>query len=191
MTEEIFQKLFKRPRKRTFSTWQIELTTRCPLKCRMCVREGFEDWQSGDMSFDNFKRLVPYFKDVERVVLEGWGESLLHKNLIDIVELVKEKGPEVGFVTSGKGLNESYICELIDAGVDFIGFSLSGATAETHNAIRVNSDFQTLLKDIRSFSENKMKRNQKKTKVAYCISYAKGQYPRGSFPDGSFNRDPY
>lgn len=160
-------KYFQPParRKKPFYAWQIELTTRCPLKCRMCVRSGFKDWHSGDMSYDNFKKLTPYLKDVERVVLEGWGESLLHKNLTEIIRLVKAEGPEVGFITSGKGLDKAYISELINAGVDFIGFSLSGGSPRTHNFIRVNSDFEVLLQDIKTFNEIKAGRKLKKPKL--------------------------
>lgn len=153
MSKRILKKLF--PVRKPFSAWQIELTTRCPLRCRMCIREGFKDWHTGDMSMADFRRLTPHFKDVETVILEGWGESLLHKNLIEAIRLVKGEGARVGFVTSGRGLNKDYISELINAGIDFIGFSLSGATPGTHNSVRINSDLQTLLNDIKSFNEIK------------------------------------
>lgn len=144
-----------RPRRKTYSAWQIELTTRCPLRCRMCIREGIRDWQNADMKIENFRKLKSYFKNVEAVVLEGWGESLLHKNLVDAVRLVKEESSKPGFVTSGKGLDRNYISELIDAGVDFIGFSFAGASKKTHESIRVNSDFESLIENIRTFNELK------------------------------------
>lgn len=155
----------KNRKMKTFSAWQVELTTRCPLKCRMCIRKGFKDWHSGDMSFDDFKKLTPYFKNVEKVVLEGWGESLLHKNLIEIIKLVKAEGPEVGFVTSGKGLNKDYISELVEADVDFIGFSLSGVSSRTHDFIRVDSNFQALLTDIRTLNEIKANKRLQNPKL--------------------------
>ncbi len=117
------------------------------------------------MSIDNFKRLIPYFKDVETVILEGWGESLLHRNLIDAIRLVREAGSQVGFVTSGKGLNKHYISELINAGVDFIGFSFAGATPKTHNSIRLNSDLDVLLDNIRVFNEIKAEKKISKPKL--------------------------
>lgn len=143
-----------RPGKR-FSAWQIELTSRCPLQCRMCCREGYKSFSPKDMTLEDFKRLLPYLKEVEAVVLEGWGESLLYPNLIECITLVKSQGPRVGFVTSGKTLNEAYISELVRAGVDFIGFSLSGATSETHNSIRVNSSLKDVLNSIQGFQEEK------------------------------------
>jgi MoaA/NifB/PqqE/SkfB family radical SAM enzyme len=107
------------------------------------------------MSLDDFQKLAPYFRNVEAVVLEGWGESLLHPQLIPCIHTVKKEGSQVGFVTSGKTLNEAYITEIVKAGPDFIGFSLSGASPQTHNAIRVNSDLDELTKHIHFFQETK------------------------------------
>jgi hypothetical protein len=56
------------------------------------------------MSINDFEKIVPYLQNVGSVVLEGWGESLLHRNLTDFIRLAKTAGPEVGFVTSGMGL---------------------------------------------------------------------------------------
>ena len=155
MKKSFWKKLILGQAGKKFSAWQIELTSRCPLRCRMCNKEDYKNFPASDMSLDHFQKLLPYLRDVESVVLEGWGESLLHKNLIECIRLVKKEGPRVGFVTSGKGLNEAYISELIQAQVDFIGFSLAGATPETHNAIRVNSNLQELLRHIQTFQEIK------------------------------------
>ena len=143
-----------RPGKR-FSAWQIELTSRCPLRCRMCCREGHPALARKDMSLEDFKRFLPYMQDVEAVVLEGWGESLLHPNLVDCIHLVKGAGTRVGFVTGGKTLNRAYISELVRAETDFIGFSLSGATSATHDSIRINSSLPDLLEHIQVFQETK------------------------------------
>ena len=155
MKERFWKNFFPGRPGKAFSVWQIELTTRCPLQCRMCCREGHTGLSRKDMSLEDFKRILPYLKDVGSVVLEGWGESLLHPNLVECINLVKREGPRVGFVTSGKTLDEAYISELVRAQVDFIGFSLSGGTPETHNSIRVHSDLQDLLKHIQGFQEEK------------------------------------
>jgi len=156
---------FSKPKTKTFSAWQVELTTRCPLNCRICIREKAGDWLSGDMRIEDFKKLTPYFRDVENVVLEGWGESLLHNNLIEAIKLVKAEGSRAGFVTSGRILTRDYISELVSAGVDFVGFSLSGATPQTHDSIRVNSDLQSLISHIQTFNEIKAAKKTKNPKL--------------------------
>lgn len=156
MIERLLGKFLRRGKK-SFSAWQIELTTRCPLRCRMCAREADAPWQNQEMALDDFRRILPYLTDVETVVLEGWGESLLHRDLSQCIRLVKEKGAQVGFVTSGFGLARDRVNEIIQAGVDFVGFSVSGTSPETHDAIRVNSHLPDLLASIRLFHEEKQR----------------------------------
>jgi MoaA/NifB/PqqE/SkfB family radical SAM enzyme len=158
MIEKLFARFLKKGKKRRFSTWQIELTTRCPLLCKMCIRSENSDWQFQDMPFEGFKKILPYLNDVETVVLEGWGESLLHKDLTDCIRLVKKEGAKVGFVTCGMGLTGNRVSELIEAGVDFVGFSIAGTTPETHDAIRVNSRLPDILYAIRLFQDEKKRR---------------------------------
>ncbi len=130
--------------RRRFGAWQIEITTRCPLACRMCARRAPEPWRSADMPLADFAALAAQLADVETVVLQGWGEPLLHPSLVEIVRLAKSAGapgaaPAVGFVTSGKGLDRARAAALVDAGLDFLGFSIAGVSPTTHAAIRVHS----------------------------------------------------
>jgi MoaA/NifB/PqqE/SkfB family radical SAM enzyme len=159
MIEKLLKKFFSRQKRKPFSAWQVELTTRCPLQCRMCIRTESDDWQYQDMAFDDFKKILPYLKDVETVVLEGWGESLLHKDLVECIKRVKKEGCQAGFVTSGIGLTRERMSGLIEAGLDLVGFSVSGTTPETHDGIRVNSHLPKLIETIRMFQEERSKRN--------------------------------
>jgi MoaA/NifB/PqqE/SkfB family radical SAM enzyme len=102
-------------------------------------------------------------------VLEGWGEPLLYPNLIDCILLVKGAGAQAGFVTSGKGLTEEYSKELVRAGTDFIGFSLAGAAARTHNAIRVGSDLDELTTAIRTLVRLKERRQGPRIHLTYLM----------------------
>jgi len=77
---------------RRFSAWQIELTTRCPLRCAMCVKASYPDYTRKDMDLEDFKKILPYLRDVEHVVLAGWGESNLHPRLVDCIRMAKGEG---------------------------------------------------------------------------------------------------
>lgn len=165
MIEKIFGKFLQKRKTKPFSAWQIELTTRCPLLCKMCIRSESTEWQFQDMPLEGFKKILPYLKDVETVVLEGWGESLLHKDLSECISLVKKEGSQVGFVTSGMGLTKNRVSELIEAGIDFVGFSISGTTPETHDAIRVNSRLPEVLAAIRLFQDEQKRRGLLRPKI--------------------------
>jgi MoaA/NifB/PqqE/SkfB family radical SAM enzyme len=121
------------------------------------------------MDIAELRRIGPLFKDVGTVILQGWGEPLLYKDLSEAVRIVKGEGAKAGFVTSGFGLDTGYITELIDAGIDFIGFSLAGATPGTHNSIRINSDFNSLIEAIKRFAE--IKRDRKLSRPRLHITY--------------------
>ena len=165
MIERIFGEFLRRRKRRPFSAWQIELTTRCPLQCKMCIRRESADWQYQDMALEDFGKLLPHLREVETIVLEGWGESLLHKDLSECIRLAKKEGPQVGFVTSGKGLTKDRVSELIQAGLDFVGFSIAGTTPETHDAIRVNSHLPEVLDAIRLFHEEKKRQGLLRPKL--------------------------
>ena len=165
MIEKIFKRFIRGKRKKAFSAWQIELTTRCPLRCKMCIRTESRDWQYQDMLFEDFKKILPYLKDVENVILEGWGESLLYEDLANCIRMIKKEGPQVGFVTCGKGLTENRVSELIHAGLDFVGFSIAGTTPETHDAIRVNSHLPEISNAIHLFNEEKFRRRLDRPKM--------------------------
>jgi MoaA/NifB/PqqE/SkfB family radical SAM enzyme len=165
MIEKILKRFIRRKREKAFSALQIELTTRCPLRCKMCIRTESKDWQYQDMAFEDFKKILPFLKDVENVVLEGWGESLLYPHLNECIQLIKKEGPHVGFVTSGKGLTEKRVSELIDAGLDFVGFSIAGTTAETHDAIRVNSHLPEIFNAIHLFNGEKLRQRLDRPKM--------------------------
>jgi MoaA/NifB/PqqE/SkfB family radical SAM enzyme len=117
------------------------------------------------MLFENFKKILPYLKDVENVILEGWGESLLYQDLAECIRLVKKEGPQVGFVTCGKGLTEQRASELVQAGLDFVGFSIAGTAPETHDAIRVNSHLSEIFNAIRLFNQEKLRQRLDRPKM--------------------------
>jgi MoaA/NifB/PqqE/SkfB family radical SAM enzyme len=171
MMMSIFKKFFHPPLQKRFSVWQIELTTRCSLQCTMCVKEADPDYLRKDMDMEDFRRILPHLKEVESIVLEGWGESLLHPSLIDCIGMAKKEGTRVGFVTCGMGITEGLASGIVDAGCDFIGFSLSGATADTHNSIRLNSDFETIIRAIGLFqpSDAAKGRTRLKRHIVYLM----------------------
>ncbi len=63
----VFPRGSLRKRKKPFSAWQIDLTTRCPLLCKMCIRSERNDWQSQDMPLQGFKKILSYLNEVETV----------------------------------------------------------------------------------------------------------------------------
>jgi MoaA/NifB/PqqE/SkfB family radical SAM enzyme len=127
-----------RPR---FHAWQIEVTSRCGLRCPSCFHSR-KDSQRRDLPWEHLRRLEPHLDRVDNVILQGWGEPLLYPHLPQALELVASKGASAGFVTSGYGLNQTLAGEVVRAGAEFISFSLGGARETTHAALRPGSSLE-------------------------------------------------
>jgi len=75
----------------------VEVTTRCNLRCAMCVKQSAgQGLAEGDMTEETFARLAPAFPHLEALVLNGIGEPLLNRRLERFVELARRDLPASG-----------------------------------------------------------------------------------------------
>jgi MoaA/NifB/PqqE/SkfB family radical SAM enzyme len=77
-----------------------------------------------DMPYDTFRTVLDKLQGIDTVILTGWGEPLLYKQIFDAVKACKSRGMNVRFTTNGVLLNDERIEQLIDTGLDAITFSL-------------------------------------------------------------------
>lgn len=145
--------LFTRPR-----TLYVETTNLCNLRCIMCQRShGAADWirqNGGYMSREIFDRIEPSFPFAEWVYLGGFGETLLHKDFIWMLERIKEKGPKVIIFTNGIELSKDLARRIVEAQLDEMEVSIDGATPDTYRRIR-GRDLDQLLVNLRTLIEIK------------------------------------
>ncbi len=158
--------LKRREATRPFEAFQIEVTSRCNLKCVMCPVTVLADtWPSRDLSWEVFERVADAFDRTKWVYLQGWGEPLLHRRIYDMIERAKQAGCRVGFTTNGTRLNDEAGGRILDRGLDLLAVSIAGARAATHEAIRVGSDFPRLLENLRRFLQLRRGRKSATPKV--------------------------
>ncbi|MGD2142617.1 MAG: radical SAM protein, partial [Candidatus Bathyarchaeota archaeon] len=124
----------------------------------MCPRTCFsEQWNSVDMSLETYLKISEVFPLVHHVYLSGWGEPLLNPNFIEMLEIAKEAGCAVGFTTNGAFLDSNIMQKLVRLQADLVSLSLAGATAESHEARRVGSDFHRLINNLTLLESIKVK----------------------------------
>jgi putative metalloenzyme radical SAM/SPASM domain maturase len=118
----------------------VEVTTRCNLRCAMCVKESAgQAIRDGDMTRETFARLAPAFPHLDALVLNGIGEPLLHPDLEGFVELARRDMPAtgwIGFQTNAQLLGPRRAQTLVHAGVDRICLSADAATPELFGELR-------------------------------------------------------
>jgi short-subunit dehydrogenase/MoaA/NifB/PqqE/SkfB family radical SAM enzyme len=139
---------------RIWRLWQVESAIACNLNCLMCPWTGqrTEVGSGGLMSNEVWNALRPLLSEVASVDFSGGGEALLHPDLPGRISQAKQAGCEAGLLTNGTLLNEERARALIRAGIDWIGFSVDGATAEVYEQVRRGARFALLVENIRGLS---------------------------------------
>ncbi len=140
----------------------VETTTRCNLKCQMCVKHtGDSDIPEGDLAMETFMALEPALPHAEALVLNGIGESLLHPELDKFIRRAKKLMPAgswVGFQSNGLLLDEVRAHELVEAGLDRICLSLDAICPDTFRKIREGGEVEDL---VQAFSALRKAREQR------------------------------
>lgn len=107
---------------------QVEVTTRCNLRCAMCVKSAAGcAIPEGDLPLDVFKNIAPALPTCEALVLSGIGEPLLHPDLPDMAAFARARMPDtsmLGFQTNGLLVTPDMAHRLSAAGVDTICLSV-------------------------------------------------------------------
>ena len=69
---------------------QLELTSRCNLRCRTCIYGHYpERWVSTDLSPDVYDRVMDVAPRTRSIHLQGWGESLLREDCPELIARAK------------------------------------------------------------------------------------------------------
>ncbi|GAB4412609.1 MAG: radical SAM protein [Thermodesulfovibrionales bacterium] len=173
----MFEKLrrhLKRGKPRPFMSFQIEPTSRCQLRCVMCPRTAFlDEWESGDMPLSVYKKMSTHFHLAEDIHLQGWGEPLLHPHLFEMVRIAKADECRVSLTTNGVLLSHSISERLIRENVDIVAVSIAGATKDTHEGIRCNSNFEGLIDNVKTLSSLKAEMRTERPKLVFSFLMTK------------------
>lgn len=110
----------------------VETTTRCNLRCSMCVKqtEGARIPEM-DMPMEVFQKLKPAFPHIDTLLLNGIGEPLLVKKLVEMVAQARKTMAQdaiISFQTNGMLLTSELAKELVSAGLDRICISVDMVT---------------------------------------------------------------
>ncbi len=129
---------------------EVEVTTRCNLKCIICERTYWDE-SNRDMSFEEFKSIIEQFPNLKWIGLTGIGESFVNKDFMKMLRYIKSKQILIELYDTFYFIDDGKANEIIDMGIDQMIISLDAATKETYEKIRVGSDFDRVIKNIKNF----------------------------------------
>lgn len=126
----------------------MEVSSFCNAECIYCPHTEYRNnWQNRLLSVELYRNLIPAFGKTRLVYLQGWGEPFTNPQFMEFLRLAKKAGCMVGTTTNGTLLDSEKISELIDEGLDIIGFSLAGVD-EQNDSVRKGTQISKVLKCI-------------------------------------------
>ncbi len=134
----------------------LELTNRCNYLCAMCPSRFQPQAVKGLMEPALFRRLVDEAAEHLPVALVPFfrGESLLHPQAVELIAYAKKRGlGPVQLASNGWLLDEATGKGLLDAGLDFISFSLDTVRPEEYRQIRKGGELARVMDNIQCFLE--------------------------------------
>ncbi len=116
----------------------LEVTSACNFSCITCIRHS---WREKDeyMAFVLFEKLLAdaqEFPDIKTIHFGGFGESLLHPDILAMLALCKKNGYKTEMITNGSLLTSSMLERLIDLELEWLFVSLDGPDEKSFQQIR-------------------------------------------------------
>lgn len=134
----------------------IEVTNNCNLVCSTCPQPHFSSDEKGYLSMDLFRKIIDEccrFPSLTSIVFTGFGEPLLHPQLITMSLYAKSKGiPLVRTYTNCILLNKQMTEEFLQqSGFDEITLSLNAPTHEIYERIKNSSQYEHVTENVEYF----------------------------------------
>jgi MoaA/NifB/PqqE/SkfB family radical SAM enzyme len=159
-----------RPNIHSLAKVYLEPSSRCNLSCRTCIRQTWSEPQ-GDMAPEVFAKLVEdlrRFPHLGSVMLGGFGEPMLHPDILSMVAGLKVLRVEVEMVSNGTLLDERMLAGLLKAGLDRLWVSFDGTEGPGHEHIRQGAHFDEV---VASLKRLKVMNRESPRKMAVGIAF--------------------
>ncbi len=141
----------------------MEVTNVCNLKCPFCLTgkgiSGGRDVRH--LSFEEAKNILDQVGDyLYFLQVYTWGEPLLNKDLIRIIEYAKGKNIYVMLSTNATAMTPAYNSRLLDSGIDYIMVAIDGGSNESYRKYRRGGDYDKVLANVRDLIRQRSARGE-------------------------------
>jgi MoaA/NifB/PqqE/SkfB family radical SAM enzyme len=123
-----------------FIAWQIN--SACNLGCLHCCEEAGQsmpDEMTKEQSLDFCQQIADL--DIPYMAISG-GEPLLCPHIFDVCELIRQNNISLKIETNGEFIDEKTARKFAALKMRSVQISLDGATAETHEKLRLRGDWE-------------------------------------------------
>lgn len=137
----------------------IEPTNACNLKCFMCDYQNQFKGARAYLSLKDYESILTQFPRINALIFCGLGESLLNKDIFNMVSIARDKKISfLNLITNGILLKKESFLKLVESGLTRIQISLhstnariikkiNGISEDMHNQVKNNIVNALKLKD--------------------------------------------
>ena len=139
----------------------IEPTNYCNMKCLKCPHGYGFDREKGYMEMELYNKIIEQIEPhcINLYFMFG-GESMLHKQLSEMIKLAKQKGIKRTFLaTNGTLLNKQNIPAILDSGLDNLVISFDGDNKQINQKLQRGANFYEILDNTINFLKDLFKKN--------------------------------
>jgi MoaA/NifB/PqqE/SkfB family radical SAM enzyme len=136
----------------------IETSALCDLRCVMCPTLHYDQTMKGMMSEAVFDAVTADVASGMTAVLTGWGEPMLDKDIISRIRACSSRGLTTYIASHAMHIGRGRAEELLDAGLDGMTVSFDGGNKAGYESVRVNSDFDRVVGNMRGLVALKRER---------------------------------
>lgn len=115
----------------------IELTRHCRFHCPHCRADAGPSVSDSGLTAEQWKKILKSIAAFSKcVIIFTGGEPMERPDIYELISYARKIGLQPVLATCGYLIDTDSIKKLKDAGIIAISFSLDGASAQTHDAIR-------------------------------------------------------
>jgi len=136
---------------------QVEPTSRCNLRCRICPVATGLGRSVSDMDLPRFQQLIDELGEYLLLIMFwDWGEPFLNPDAYAMIRYARSAGVKVVCSTNGHVFaDRDHARRVVDCGWDVLVFSVDGITQESYQRFRRQGNLETVLQGIRNVVEEK------------------------------------
>ncbi len=137
------------------------LTHKCNLRCKICETWKYGLKEENELNLEELKNVINQIGRWGGInVSFAGGEPLLRKDdLIECIKLAKKWNLITHVTSNGLLVNKTIAEDLVLSGLDYLQFSLDGATEKTNDYIRGKGCYKKVMNSIKKIKRAKEKFN--------------------------------
>lgn len=154
---------------------ELEVTTRCYLKCVMCEHTYWKDksYLNQDFTLSAYRKILDNIPNLKWINLTGEGSPVLNPDFNEIAKETKRRGIYFDFAHDFVELPDETAESWVKLKINRLYWSIDGCTKETYEKIRIGANFDKVVENVKKLIAYKKKYNSPLPEICFRFCFFK------------------